>query len=438
MNTTEKRLHEIRQEKAEIRAMLKNRKEFSMEELDEIEERLNKLDEEEERLRKTLDTLEGIASGTANVRAVARFDREGRPFTPEVRTITNGLSYRSLFPHVEMHDGGFRSFGEWWRVVMSERHDPRLLEQRTHVSGVPELGGYVIPIQYIATIMDEVLQQSIILPRARVLPLTSLKVQIPAWDDLDQSDGKYYGGFKPLWIAEDSDQSGSEQVTKLRQIELHAHKLALYTSLTREVAFASRPDFETELRRALATSMRLGLDEAFILGDGDGKPAGIATGANPALVKVARQEAGKITYADLVNMVARLHPAAMSDAIWIANPGVLPQLLTMTAPDDSLVWQPSARDAMPSRLLGFPIEWFDRMPDVGETADLVLVNPRFYQVALGPSVAVESSTAPHWFKDRVALRAITLADGRSTWDKPYTPPNGTTRSWAVALDLPQE
>src|SRR5690606_33141144 len=137
-----------------------------------------------------------------------------------------------LFPNVEMSDGGFRSFGEWWRVVVSERHDPRLLEQRTHVSGVPELGGYVIPIQYIASIMDEVLQQSIVLPRARVLPLTSLKVQIPAWDDLDQSDGKYYGGFKPAWIAEDSDQSANEQVTKLRQIELNAYKLALYTSLT--------------------------------------------------------------------------------------------------------------------------------------------------------------------------------------------------------------
>src|SRR5690606_14191911 len=132
--------------------------------------------------------------------------------------------------------------------------------------------------------------------------------------------------------------------------------------------------------------------------------------ANPALVKVNRQEAGKVDYVDLVSMVARLHPAAMRDAIWIANPAVLPQLLTMTAPDDSLVWQPSARDTMPSRLLGFPIEWFDRMPDLDEPADLALVNPRFYQVALGPRVAVEASKGPHWFKDLTALRAITLAD----------------------------
>src|SRR5690606_1896562 len=126
--------------------------------------------------------------------------------------------------------------------------------------------------------------------------------------------------------------SDNEQTTKLRQVTLQGNKLALYTSLTREVAFGSQPSLEQELRIALATSVQLGLDEAFLLGDGDGKPVGIATDENPALVTVNRAEDGKVPYADLAAMLGRLHGSAMEGAIWIANPEVLPELLTMTDP----------------------------------------------------------------------------------------------------------
>lgn len=432
----ERRLQEIEQELAEIRNTLESDKELSMEKLTELEQRVKQLREERDRLQGIAATAQAISSGSAQgVKVLERWSRPGHngPVATYMAP-ADGRSYRSLFPDIELNDGGFRTFGDWWKVIISNRHDDRLLEQRTHLAGVGSVGGYVIPTQYVAAIMDAVLQESIILPRARVVPLTSLKVEVPAWDDLDQSTGAYYGGFKPAWIAEDSDQSANEQVTALRQIELTAHKLALYTSLTREVAFASRPDFEAELRSALANSLRLGLDEAFILGDGNGKPQGLATDANPALVKVNRQQAGRVTYADVTAMVGRLHGAAMNGAIWIANPSVLSELLNMTAPDGSLAWQPNGRDGMPATLLGFPIVWFDRMPELGQKADLVLCNPRFYQVGLGPDVAVESSTGPHWFKDRIALRGITFADGKSAWDKPYTPPNGPTRSWVVALD----
>ncbi len=440
----QKRLAEIEARKKEIRAVLECDRELSLDELDKFERELRDLNSEKEEIEQRLRMAEGLNNGSIEGRVVdsTRGTAGGGvpSWLPGARTAAGawgGLSFRSLFPNVPMTDGGFRSFHEWWQAVVSTRHDPRLFEQRTHMAGVPELGGYLVPVQYVAAIIDAVLQESIILPRARVIPLESLKAAVPAWDDLDQSTGTYYGGFKPTWIGEDEDQSGNEQTTKLRQVTLQANKLALYTSLTREVAFGSRPSLEQELRSALATSVQLGLDEAFLLGDGEGKPVGIATDKNPALVTVNRAEAGKVTYADLAAMLGRLHGSAMAGAIWIANPEVLPELLTMTDPAGRLIWQPSAREGEPDRLLGKPIYFFDRLPALGEKADIVLCNPRFYIVGLGPAIAVEASTGPHWFKDRLALRAITLADGKSAWDKPYTPPSGAQRSWAVALDAPE-
>lgn len=431
---TEKRLAEIRERKQEIRALLESDADVDLEK---IEAELKGLNDEQQELERQHATAAGANAGAGNLRTIT--GREAPHFLRQLggghpAPATEKRSYEALFPELAGQRTEFRSLGDWWKAAVSDRYDERL-ESRSHVAGVPELGGYLVPTQYAGMIVNPALQESIILSRARVVPLDSLKVEAAAWDDLDQSTGAYYGGFKPTWIAEDSDQSENEQTAKLRQITLEANKLALYTSLTREVAFGSRPGLENELRTALGTSVRLGLDEAALLGDGNGKPAGIATDANPALVAVNRQEDGKVKYADVAAMLGRLHGSALEGAIWVANPAVFSELLTMTDDAGRIIWQPSAREGEPDRLLGKPLFWFDRMPDLGSKADLLLVNPRFYLVGLGPDVAVESSTGPHWFKDRVALRAVVLADGKGTWNAPYTPPSGATRSWAVALDV---
>jgi len=73
------------------------------------------------------------------------------------------------------------------------------------------------------------------------------------------------------------------------------------------------------------------MDYAFINGTGEGQPLGIIN--DPALITVDKEDsqaAATITYQNVVNMFSRLAPSCFTNAVWLANPSVIPQLLTMT------------------------------------------------------------------------------------------------------------
>src|SRR5439155_12909403 len=73
------------------------------------------------------------------------------------------------------------------------------------------------------------------------------------------------------------------------------------------------------------------LDYAFLNGTGAGQPKGVLNDAALITVtKEAGQATGTILYENVVKMFARLHPALVQDAVWIANPTTIPQLLLMT------------------------------------------------------------------------------------------------------------
>lgn len=398
---------------------------------------LDKLDAALSRAKELREEIDGLYTESGSFHPGRHTPAAGPGYSLRTDSGVAGgtLNFRSLFPELADSSSSFRTFSDYWQALTSGRHDPRLVEQRVHTAGMKAQGGYAVPTQYVAEILNAVLQTSIILRRARVIPLTSLRVEQPAWDDLNQSDGAYYGGFKPEWLGEDEESEGEQDAT-LRQIVLEAKKLALYTSLTRELAFASDPNMEHQLKDALRRSISLAMDQAFLLGDGNKQPKGIATDGNPALVTVNRAAANGVTYSDFASMLGRLHASAMDGAIWIMNPSVLPQLLEMKDDSGGLVWQPNSRDARPTSLFGMPIEWFDRLPDLGAKGDVLLVNPRFYVAAVAPDIWLDTSQSVHWGRDRTALRAVTLADGVGSWNAPYTPPAGATRSWSVALDMP--
>ncbi|WP_265447929.1 hypothetical protein [Acetivibrio straminisolvens] len=49
-------------------------------------------------------------------------------------------------------------------------------------------------------------------------------------------------------------------------------------------------------------------------------------------------------------------------------------------------------------------------------------------------IVLDRSNVPGWMEDMTDHRVIVCVDGQGTWDKPITPKNGATLSWAVALE----
>lgn len=360
-------------------------------------------------------------------------NREAKKLRGDIKNGTaeaTGPEYRKLF-NTGGDNGGFATFNEFLAAV--EMRDPRLARRdfTGFESGTPGLGGDIVPTEWAEFLLDGSLGEEIVRPRARVYPMGAQTVKIPAWDGLDRSSGAVYGGFSGEWLGELEEATPVEGA--VRNIELKARKLAIYTAASREV-LQDGITFEQQLKSALVDSIGFFLDKAFLTGTGgtNDQPLGV-TGCTSAVTET-RQETGEVCYTDLVNMYASLYKGLPGRPVWICSHEVLPELLGMVDEDNRLIWQPNARDGAPSYLFGYPLIVTEKTGlDLGDTGDIMLVNFRGYAVGLRAEVAIEASNAPGWLKDRIDFRIIIRADGAELFNGPVKTESGKELSWAVLL-----
>jgi HK97 family phage major capsid protein len=344
-------------------------------------------------------------------------------------------SFRSMFygnETVSLSNNGFHSMDEFLKTLHLGRADQRLLNS-SMVEGIPEFGGYSVPEEYGAFLMDKSLESEIIRPRATVWAMGSETKKVPAFDGADRSTN-LFGGISGEWLEE--GQTGTRKVAKLRLIQLTAKKLACFSQASNEL-IADGMSFEEMLAGALIKGIGWYMDYAFINGTGDGQPLGILN--DPALITVVKEEdqsAATITYQNVVNMFSRLAPSCFSNAVWLANPSVIPQLLTMTITIGTGGAQIPVFKEEASRftLLGKEIIFTEKCPALGAKGDLILADLSQYAIGIRKEIALDRSNVPGWMEDMTDYRVIVRVDGQGTWDKPVTPKNGTTLSWAVALE----
>jgi HK97 family phage major capsid protein len=344
--------------------------------------------------------------------------------------------YRSLFgigKDQSLDRGGFQDFNEFLNILHSGRSDDRMkIESRAMSTGTPSSGGFVLPEDFAAWLLDASLETEIIRPRATVWPMTTMEKRCPGWD-MSNHSGSVFGGLTAEWLAENG--TATEVFAKLRQILLKAKKLACYTSASNELV-ADGVSFEAQLESALIKTIGFYLDYAFIQGTGAGQPLGLLN--DPALITVT-PESGQsdytVQYENCVKMFARLAPQCAANAIWVANQTLIPQLMTLTiAVGTGGAFIPAVQQANGKfYLLTKEIVFTEKCPALGAKGDLMLADISQYSIGLRKEVSLDKSNAPGWLKDESSYRAILRADGQGTWDKAITPVHGDTLSWCVAL-----
>jgi len=89
---------------------------------------------------------------------------------------------------------------EFLRTLHSGRADNRLINA-SMVEGIPEFGGYSVPEEYGAFLMDKSLENEIIRPRATVWAMGSETKKVPAFDGADRTNN-LFGGISGEWLEE--------------------------------------------------------------------------------------------------------------------------------------------------------------------------------------------------------------------------------------------
>lgn len=342
--------------------------------------------------------------------------------------------YRDMFGLASLSKGGFGTSEDFFQAVhgAGKHHNPKL-QALAHTEGVATEGGFMVPEQFSAEMLDASLESEIVRPRAMNYPMTSNQRKIAGFDGADHASGTMFGGFTARWKPEAN--AGSEETAKVRLIELIAKKLFLYSKISNEL-LQDGGSFGEMLGTALIQSIGWHLDDAFLNGSGAGRPLGVLN--DPAKITVGKeigQTAVTINYTNLTKMFARMYASGLANAVWVCNPTCIPQLLALS---QSVGTGGSHIPVMTESggkfyILTREVLFTEKLPTLGTEGDIIFADFSQYAIGMRKDVSVEQSTHVGFSTDEVAYRAILRADGQGKWNKVLTPKNGDTQSWIVAL-----
>lgn len=315
---------------------------------------------------------------------------------------------------------------------------------------IPAEGGFLVPENLRSEILMVSLESAIVRPRARIIPMDSLRVPLPAIDDTSHSSS-VFGGVVGFWAEEGAALTAS--APSFSRVVLEAKKLTAYTTIPNELLQDAVTPLDTWFNSFFPQAIAWFEDVAFIgsatTGTGVGEPQGFLNA--PAAIKVSTSTANEIKWSHIASAYSRMWPASLNSAVWICSPDTLTSLLQMAMNDltntSTSVAPPlwlSAMQALDTpgegsgdgvhyRLMGRPLIVSEKMPSSGSgnsttAGALTFVDLSYYLLGDRQTMQVASSDQYLFANDLMAYRIIERLDGRFWLQSAITPENGSANT----------
>ena len=335
--------------------------------------------------------------------------------------------------------GGFKCFHDYALTVRKacardgQAPDQRLLDINKKTvgdgmnEGEPEYGGYAVPEEFRAQLMQQTIEKSNIIANAMIIPMATNSINIPTVADTTHASGTVYGGIKFFWLEEEGART--ETKPKLGSVNLRLKKTAGLCYVTDELVQDSPISMEPMLNQMFTDALAWTLDSVFLNGTGAGQPLGILNA--PCLISITKetgQQADTIVFENIIKMFARV--SNKSNCSFIANPDTFTQLASMSlsvGTGGAPVWLPAGGiSGKPfDTLMGRPLSWSEHCRTVGDLGDIYLCDWSQYIVGqkAGAYAGLQFAQSIHlkFDYDQTAYRFTYRVDGQPLWKSAITP-----------------
>lgn len=346
-----------------------------------------------------------------------------RPY--EIRTVADKKDFRSLFGSARDEYRWTDQESNFFGALFSGRYHPGLTK-RAMSEGSSSDGGFLVPTEYSKKIHNLSLESELVLPRALVQPMSSNEMKLPGME-IGSHASSLYGGFTASYKPEAGTLT--EANPRARQMVLKCKKLTGFLRFSNEL-MADAPNGEQQLLDICGKGLSWYRDKAFLKGSGAGEPLGILN-APCTLVqaKESGQSADTIQYANLVGMLAKLHPASFKNAVFVCHQSTIPQLLQLNMPvgtGGSAI--PVMRESNGAfSILTKPVVFTEKTEVLGDQGDIILCDFSKYVIGLRSEMRIDLSQHVYFTSDEMAARLIERHDGMPLWDEPLTLEDGSTQ-----------
>jgi HK97 family phage major capsid protein len=310
---------------------------------------------------------------------------------------------------------------------------PELHERRERLrnaaasSGEPASGGFLVPEAFRAELLSLSLENSVVRPRARIVPMETSRVIYPYIDDTSHASN-VFGGVQGYWTPESGTMT--DVAASFGRMALEAWKLTAFANVPNELIADSAVSFEAFIRSTFPQALAYFADVAFLNGSGAGQPLGILTDANAARVTVAKesgQAADTIVWENIVKMFSRMLPQSLSTAVWVVSPNTFSELATMAlsvGTGGGPIWLNNGVQGPPATILGRPVIISEKVPALGNESDVNFIDFSYYLVGDRQAMTVASSEHFRFQNGETSFKFVERLDGRPWLQSALTPRNG--------------
>jgi HK97 family phage major capsid protein len=284
-------------------------------------------------------------------------------------------------------------------------------------------GGYLVPQEYTAKLLQVISEESFIFPRADVVPFDVDTVNVPRVDvetvPAAAGTSPFFGGGP---YTRGSEQAPAETEPKFRSLTLKAWDLIGYAVVSNQFLADTGPTGEEYLINLLGKAAAWQAEYAFLQGKGAGDTMPLGILNSPATLAIAaRATAGHIKLADVVTMTASLMPGSWDRAVWATHPTCLADIQQLGPAGGGVSYvinvDTSAGPSKPrpvGMLSARPLFVTEKLPALGTRGDLVLFDPYRYVIGLRQQVLVDVSTQAGslFATNQTAFRVWLRLDGK--------------------------
>jgi HK97 family phage major capsid protein len=266
------------------------------------------------------------------------------------------------------------------------------------------LGGYTVPTEYSAQLMQLAAEQSAVLARVKRIPVNTPAGEYPALDQYfvpGAGSGETSAAGKAKAIKRAEGASYSETNPEFEVIRYRVADVASgMIKVTKELRADTPAGIEAFLRNVISIAVGSKLEQLVLRGNGVGEPLGILNA--PSRVNVAAAAANTFAYGDAVKMVARMK-AVGGAPIWVYHPSVINDIAIMQNGSGGSVWMANLSAPVGGTLLGYPLVVSEHLPQTDNTDSVVLAD-------MGGYVLFERGGLYIEFSEHAAF-----TEGKDTW-----------------------
>ena len=274
---------------------------------------------------------------TNSIERQQRAERREQELSKPVNSPITGKPYKDE-PQGEVKTG--RASDEYKKAMLTALRSNFRQVSNVLQEGVDADGGYLVPEEYDHRLIDVLTEENIMRGIAtKITTSGEHKINIAA--------------TKPAaaWIEEGEALSFGDAA--FEQKILDAHKLHVAIKITEELLYDNAFGLEnyiiTEFGKALANAE----EDAFLNGDGVGKPTGIFDKTKGG------ESIGTLTAAlksdDILDLIYKLKRPYRKNASFIMNDATLAQIRKLKDNNGQYLWQPSYQANEPDKILGYNI-----------------------------------------------------------------------------------